>query len=408
MASYPDKEPKRDFCRATPRQDFISMGNKSQKMNWIMTRYMKNILTGKLSEKLKRCVNIIPYILPVLLLMLLILMMRESCVRRPLEDDDLPMAATISVKIDWSKSGIEVPSRSEESGIHRVSIRFYPKSSKQPVFDCYLEGNVSEGTIKVPVGAYSVVIFNESVDDKGYWEGKINFTEVNDYHNFAANLVPFDAALRAQQYPFYKPQTGEKFNVEPLNLASWSMDNFEVTEKMVLVSQGKKPSSYISAAESEMLTALTQVTMRALSRPLTVTAQVKNLVSVQTNYLAIRGLSSKVYMASGRTTQSPSTYLFTLNGRRYEQNGKDGQTSRTFLCFGRTPAPEAYTITADVLFVSGELYKPSPPLLFDVTNQMTLSDESSININVDINYDLPYVAGGIAVDDWEDKVITLE
>lgn len=353
---------------------------------------------------------ILKYGIMALLPVMLVMLSATSCERRPLEDDELPLAALIPVKIDWSKSGIDVASHNGGSGVHRVSLRFYPKDSKQPVFDLYLEGNVTEGQIAVPVGVYSVIVFNESVDDKGYWEGKVNFTDVNSYMDFAANAVPYDVATREQQFPFYQPQTGEKLINEPLNLASWCLDEFRVTEKMVPVSYGQQKASFLSADENDMFYALTHITMRALVRPLIVTAQVKNLVSAQTNYFAMRGLASKVYMASGLTTQTPSTHLFTLNGRQYMQGGKDGTTSKTFLCFGRTLAPESYKLAADVLFVTGELYNPTPPLRFDVTDQVILDYHNRLTIKVDISYELPYVEGGIGVDEWddEDKVITLE
>ena len=355
--------------------------------------------------------NIQRYVM-IFLLPALIALSLDSCERRPLEDEDLPPAALIPVKIDWSKTGFNFTTKDGGSMVHRVSLRFYPKESYKPVFDVYLEGDVTEGLIKVPVGTYSVIVFNESVEDKGYWEGRINFTNENSYHEFAANAVPYNGNARDLLFPFYKPQVGERLITEPLHLASWSLDHFEITEKMVLVSYDEKPKSYISEEEYEMFTSLTRIVMRPLTRPVNVTAQVENLVSSHINYLSMQGFTGKVYMASGQTTQSPTTYLFTLGKRKYEANGKNGTASATFYSFGRTPAPgtnkESYTIGADILLITGEVHKPTPPLWFDVTGQVIPDYDTKVEIDVEISYDLPFVEGGIAVDDWDDDTYTLQ
>jgi len=116
-----------------------------------------------------------------------------------------------------------------------------------------------------------------------------------------------------------------------------------------------------------------------------------------------------VYMASGQTTQSPTTYLFTLGQKKYEANNKNGTASATFYSFGRTSAiKESYTIGADILLRTGELHQPTPPLWFDVTGQVIPNYDDKVDIDIEISYALPYVEGGIAVDDWEDDVYTLQ
>ena len=331
-----------------------------------------------------------------------------ACIRRPLEDMELPPAALIPVKIDWSRSGFNFSSRYGHS-VHRVSLRFFPKDGYMPVFDVYLEGNLTEGRIRVPIGRYSVVVFNETLEDEGYWEGRINFTGVNSFHEFAANAVAYNRNALKEQFPFYNPQPGEQLITEPLQLASWSIEHFEVTEKMVPVSFGEQPESFMTEEEYGMYLSLTNVVMRPLISPVNVTVRIGNLISSHINYLAMQGFACKVFLASGLTTQSPSTYLFTLGRRIYDANGKDGTARAVFYCFGRTGGfPESYTIAADVVFVTGELYQPSPPLLFDVSGQVQANDDDMFAIDLAIGYDLPYMEGGIAVDNWDDDVYTLQ
>ena len=339
------------------------------------------------------------------------MLLQGACQRRLLEDDDLSKAALIKVKIDWSRTGLDPLAKSDDANrIHRVSIRFFPKDG-QPVFDLFLETNVTEGKILVPVGSYSVIIFNESVDDY-YWQDGITFTDVNSYSNFAANAVPYANSQREQQFPFYTPSVGERFVVEPLHLASWSLEHFEVTEGMVLVSHGRQAAPYVSNEENNMLNALSNVIMRPLTHKVTLTARVENLASMYIGYMAFQGLANKVYMASALTTSTPTTYLFTLNGRKYDADKKSGTTNNSFLSFGRTGSSgavgESYILAPDVLFITGELYNPTTPLRFDVTDQMKSQPASNFNIGVNISFKLPYVDGAIGVDDWEDVEYTLQ
>jgi len=322
----------------------------------------------------------------------------SSCRLRPLEEDGVLEMARIRIYINWSNSGINVPSSEERDRVHRVSIRFFPKDGS-PVFDRYLEEpNVIYNWINVPVGKYSVVVFNESIYDEEYWNGAVAFTGVDSYADFAAHAVAWDPAERAVEFPFYTPSPGESVIIgpEPRKLSSWSLDHFEVTSNMALMSRGRQPSKPLMVWEEEMLEALVNIQMRRLTRLINVTARVTNLVSAWTNYCALSGFANTVRMASGETMQTPSINLFKLNGRQYDSDRLSGTTRYSFLSFGRVPQSEAYTLTVDALYVTGELYTFDRP--FDVTSQVVSSTDPNININV--SYDLEYREGGIAVDDW--------
>ena len=330
----------------------------------------------------------------------------SACERRPLEDEYFE-TALIPVRIDWRRSGIAVTQPDGNGLVHRVSIRFFPKDGS-PAFDRYLETNVIEGEINVPPGRYSVVIFNEAVSDI-YWEDVIFFTDVNDYDRFAANIVP-DAAT----YPFYTSLYGERFVVEPFRLASWSLGDFEVTRDMIKSTRYTGTRSGGSVSSNDRY-ALLDVEMRPLTYNVNVVAHVENLCSAQLIQTAMRGFSSKVYMASALTEQVPVTHIFSLNGRTWDDpaNPIDGTTRKSFLSFGRLPQTSQYFLNMDVLFVTGELYTPPTPFLFNVTDQIESSGVSvgiDVNINIDMAIDiaLPYVEGGIYVGDWDDENIILQ
>jgi len=350
------------------------------------------------------------------------------CTRRPLENEDVPAVARIPVHIDWSRSGLNPSNLSntaslpEADQVHRVSIRFYPTDGSAP-FDRYLEQNVVDGVIDVPIGSYKVIVFNETIDDTPWWSGAITFTDADNYDKFTAHAVPNDPAQWTKDFPFVHPGPNERVIIgpDPRKLASWSLSDFEVTPNMVLVTNGRAPvarnsptrTSAYTAYETSMSNALMSIVMRRLTYNVTVTAHMKNLVSSQTNYCYVSGFATEVNMASALTSHTPATKLFLLNGRRYDANMKDGTTTHGFLSFGRTPAPELYTVAMDVLYVSGVLYRPDPAmglpeLKWDVSDQVDMNN-IDLDFNIDINIDiaLEYVAGGIAVDDWNDTYHTI-
>lgn len=342
--------------------------------------------------------------------MLLALLLTGSCKRRPLEDESA-VTARIPVKIDWSESNIPVSEDDPSGGgyVHRVSLRFYPEDGS-PVFEQYLEGNIFEGEVLVPVGRYKVIVMNESAEDTSYWEDAIVFSDVDSFSDFAATIRPMSPAFIAQNYPFYTPAPGENMIVEPFHLASWSLGEFEVTDEMIRVS--RSPSRGGRAAVDGMLEQLTRIKMRALTRDVDVTAHIKNLISAQPIYTVAKGFAGKVYMASGQTADVPSSYLFKLNGRVMDPNGKDGTTHKSFLSFGRVPAgsDESYWIGMDIMLTDGTLYTPAVPLMFDVTGQVP----ESVNLRIELRIppgegqiELPYIDGGIYVGDWDDEIIDI-
>lgn len=301
--------------------------------------------------------------------------------------DDSHGEIPIPVKIDWSTSGIAPSSGNNDDFVHRVSIRFFPKDGSA-AFDRYLEGNIFEGEIMVPEGSYSVVVYNEAIDDV-YWNDAIRFDNIDDYEMFSANIVE----ISPLPYDFYTPQPGETFAAEQLKLASWSLDNFEVT-------RAGKNSKDIGV---EMSKALTKVQLRRLVIPIHVVAEVTKLKSAMRMEAALTGIASKVFMASGIPEISPTTHLFAFRSPVWNDETKtDGWVDRKLLTFGRMSQPSEYWIHIGVIFVTGERYTPEIPLCYDVKNQIE-SPQRQLDIKVSISLLLPEVDSDIGVGDWDDE-----
>lgn len=321
-----------------------------------------------------------------LMLSAIFLTTTTACERRSLYDDCLG-DVSIPVKIDWSISGITPNSGSEVDFVHRVSIRFFPKDGS-PAFDRYLEGDVFEGEIHVPKGTYSVVVYNEAVDDI-YWSDAIRFDDVNDYNLFSANIIE----ISPLPYDFYTPQPGETFAAEPLKLASWSLDHFEVALY----------KKNCNECNDEINTALTKVKLRRLVIPVHVVAEVTNLKSAMRMEAALTGMASKVYMASGESATSPTTHLFAFRSPVWNDATEiDGWVERNLLSFGRLSQPSVYSLNMGVIFVTGERYIPDIPLRYDVTNQV-ISSQQSENIEIRVKLLLPVVDDGINIGGWDDE-----
>lgn len=324
-----------------------------------------------------------------------------GCVRRPFGGWDGETVA-IPVRIDWSESNIPV-SEADVTGsgwVHRVSFRFFPQNGS-PVFERYLEGNIFEGVIRIPLGSYKVIVMNESITDRLYWEDVVTFSDADDFDLFAATINPMTPAEKIADYPYYEPADGENVIVEPYHLASWSIDNFVVTAP--------------AASRADLVTgSLTEIVMRRLTYNVNVSAHIKSLASAQQVNVAVRGFSDKVHIASGLTFQSPATHLVRLRPQTWD-NSSDGTAVNTFLSFGREPEEPAgtYDVDLNALLVNGSLYEPDGGLVYDVTDQVTSGTDLDINLFLPENppgdgmIELPEIEGGIEVDPWDDEEIIL-
>lgn len=321
-----------------------------------------------------------------LMLSVLFFAAATACERRSLYDDsfgDVP----IPVKIDWSISGIAPNSGNDDDFVHRVSIRFFPKNGSA-AFDRYLEGNVFEGDIYVPEGTYSVVVYNEAIDDV-YWSDVIRFDNTDDYKMFSVNIVE----ISPLPYDFYMPQPGETFAAEPLKLASWSLDHFEVVR-----SKGN-----CKECSNDMSNALTKVKLRRLVIPIHVVAEVANLKSAMRMEAALTGVVSKVYMASAESETFPTTHLFAFRSPVWNDETKtDGRVERRLLTFGRMSQPSAYSLYMGIILGTGERYAPDSPLCYDIKEQIE-SPQSQGDIKVLVRLSLPELDTDIGIGDWDDE-----
>ena len=319
----------------------------------------------------------------------------NACERRELEDDYMEYAL-IPVSIDWSISGVSV----EE--MHRASVWLFPHDDSAPL-QYRLEGDVTYREIRVPVGQYSVLVFNETTDEND-WDN-IVFKGTKRYETFAAMNIP------QNEIGFYSRSEKLPLIGNPEALAAWSLDYFEVTQDMVVKTRSL---SQKTAALVEEVPNLTAVKPLPRFERVVIEAYVTNLASSKQVTGTIDGMYSGVYMVSGERITKPAAQAFILNGRVY--NGYDGTTTRTINIFGKSPDAD-HNLVLDFLLTNNELH---PREEFDVTNLIFTETVAHVrthfikvgygNTNGDHEIILPegdMDVAGITVDDWEQVTIPL-
>jgi hypothetical protein len=320
--------------------------------------------------------------------------------------DELNYTALIPVRIDWSASGLSM------SEMHRASVWFFPKNNSAPL-EYRLEGNLTYREIEVPVGVYSVLVFNETVD-AGDWN-TITFTGTRRYDTFAAMSVP--DAVRG----FYTRSEALPLIKSPEPLAAWSLDHFEVTLEMVrlthtVIRKQETPGTR-NPLEIEV-PELTEIKPLPRFERMTITARVANLVSSMQVTGTIDGMAGGVYLVSGEKIPAVSAHAFILNGRLYDDNKKDGTTTRTFNTFGcLSSSVVRNTLDLDFMLTDGTFH---PRQNFDATKLITMVPNTLIPTkSITVGYDLRAgdhpiplpsvdVDAGITVNDWDEVIVPLK
>ncbi len=356
----------------------------------------------------------------------------QSCKYQPiLEREIIYETALIPVKINWTESGFEIdssgePTKQGRASVHRATFRFFPKDGSEP-FERYLEGNVFEGEIEVPIGLYDVIVMNESYTDS-YWDNTedggfyaIDFENVNSFQNFSAAVKIH--SNNPSGY-FFNNYDSEKYQFiqSGLRLSTWSMTSFEVTQELVDYTHETKNSkvtknSPLGSSDESMYYAFTRdevgdtdgINMRALTKNVSVTLKVKNLSSSSKVTGGVTGFVNKVNMATGIGFKVPDNKImlqyFTFNGRtnwtdpdgnptNAPSSGEDnskyegyiGETSATFLSFGRDLTlgeNELYNLDIDFVYISGSLFdKENTIFEIDLDRDGIIDTRTKIPINI--------------------------
>lgn len=334
---------------------------------------------------------------------ILVVLSISSCIHEEIEPCEALGTARIPVRVVWDQSGIDPSSGLADDYVHRVSLRFFPKNGNEP-FEQYLETSVYTGTVDLPIGSYSIMAMNESILDT-YWADFVTFSNVNDFNQISATILPINSLA----HEYYCPSAGENFISTLPKMASWSQEQYNVTQELVTRTRSEVKNTSVNDT--------IYVVMRQLTHHCKIVATVHNLSSSMLIRAAKQGFTNAVNLTTAATSSTAATLFVSFDIQNHAPNSKtDGSVEVDFRTFGKTGTTVAHMLQADVILRNGKRYTPedSSILWFDVSKYVDdyFSTLSSIRQNrsnaimlLPISLALPEVIDGIGVDEWEDDEV---
>ncbi|MFI3314131.1 MAG: DUF5119 domain-containing protein [Rikenellaceae bacterium] len=327
--------------------------------------------------------SIIRYTIGVLLLWAI-----GSCKRQTLEHFHYS-EAEVPITIDWSQS--QLP----DNYVENISIYFYSKEGGLPYIT--ITGQIDSTAVTLPVGYYSVIIFNDAIGNIG----GTNFNDDDYYSLFSANTIA--DTLSSDSY--YELQDGDMIIEEHHKMAVWQIDEFAVTTDAPMcscIAEGYDDESLYSTATQPLL----NIQPMPITATNTINVRVINLINASSIEGALIGSASGAYLATNSrisTLEGSNVYLFDFTSRTYDTDSEDGIISAEVITFGKQPTSDAsYQLELNIILASGVLAS----FEYDVTEQVINSDE--LNIVIDLTdqenqVELPELAtSSFGVDDWGD------
>lgn len=331
---------------------------------------------------------------------MLILLGLSSCKKRILHDE-FTNIAMVPVAIDWSKSNLKV------EDISRVTVRVFPHDGS-PAYDFVMQESTTNDVIPLVRGKYSFVIFNETTDADD-WNSLV-FKNEDAYSTFMVTTK--DDTFKG----LYTKVDQDVIRKSPDDLAVFSIDQFEVTQEMILYTTtlSKVGNTKVEQAMSELVT----IVPVSVVKHINIVARVVNLVSAKKSSGAIRGAVGAIQMSTGKPIEVPVTHVFIMNGRQYDrpEAPKDGTIGALVSIFDPL---NVENLKADLVLdfqLHGDTVTPTE--VFDITNDLK-TDKSDISISVGGQVEgrpgdrpivlpsVPLSGDSIGIDDWDDIIVPL-
>ncbi len=314
--------------------------------------------------------------------MMVLLATLLSCKYQPIynNEDQVSNSATIRFAIDWTQANIVL------SEVSNLSIYAYAEDLGSPYVK--ISGNIDTAYINLPSGVYSLLIFNDAVEDiLG-----VSFTGSDSFGDFYAQSTTRTSTSDL----YYSTSESEVFASKMGRLASWSLEGFEVTSEMI-------SCSICEDSNKLVIDTLINATPSAITRQCEVSVTIENLNNAQIVQATLIGFASGAYVASGETildSEQSILYSVDLNSYSYS-NESDGVVEGETTIFGlSTDTSTTYQVVIDIILGSGELSS----FTRDVTEQMVEQSGSTIYIDLSSDDDkivLPESSGtGFGVDGW--------
>ncbi len=314
----------------------------------------------------------------------LLLSLPTACKRQSLcSDEGYTSGALVEFLIDWGDSNIE------ESQINNVSIYAYPDDGTLPYIK--VVGSASSATLTLPAGDYSLLLFNEFVEDVS----GVTFFDIDSFSLFSAQVKE---SLSSDDI-YYELQDDQLLSQSLEAMAAWQIEGFSVSEDMV-------QCSYCADELSSELTTIVEAAPTPRTTPCVIELGVENLDNAAYIEVVVVGLASAVAMASDERSAvagAEVVYSTTLSQFTYT-SGSDGVAWGPLNTFGKLPSEDqTYQVIINVVLASGTL----STFTRDVTEQILAQDNSGLYIDLTSDEDsisLPAATtSGFGVESWDDN-----
>lgn len=294
-----------------------------------------------------------------------ILLTAAGCERRPLEDRESNMAE-VFVELNWSRSSL-TPAE--------ATVIFYDESGNSPR-TLYVIGN--KGTIKLPMGKYSVLAFNDKMSDYS----ELAFRGITKYKTI--EIYATEASR-----PNYNRDIDQIAEETHDLLASDSRDLFEVTQSMLDQTRANRNQTKDKASTPKQAHLVMSPTDVVAATKLTV--HFKNMHAVRSGSQrgTIKGFAESVTLWNRQASIKPMTHTIPFSyAEYYERSKTDGFMSEKFTTFGLSaPEVQAQPIT----FIFEAILRDKEQTKFsyqkDITKLVEVTVELGVKINIEIGID---------------------
>ncbi len=254
----------------------------------------------------------------------------SSCYRRGI-DEEFVDTATIPVAIDWTSTGLDAAT--DDENLYRSSVYLFANEGAPFDGATYREyplNSATGGTIEVPIGEYSVIVFNNSTKE---FNSNVSFRNYTSFDDFEYYCVASNT------------KTLDDFVQTPDIIGAWSTSNMVVTSDMVITSHNLE-SYYISAANraiaEEQLGQLSSVEPELLTYEISFRIYSSMIKSAKAITCDLIGMPYAVKLGSCEAVDEPGVFEFDLESRTFDDDNikTSGYISGSAQTFGLLPETE--------------------------------------------------------------------
>lgn len=297
---------------------------------------------------------------------LISLIIVTGCERRPLEERETDMAE-VCVELDWSRASINP---------QEATVIFYDEKGNSPR-TLYVIG--TRGTVKLPVGIYSVIAFND---------------KIGDFAQFAFRGTSYYKTIEVYATEMSKPNKYYSGALGGINedtydvLASDSRDYFEVTQEMLDETRAKITTGNKAESINKVHLIMTPSDVVAATK---ITIHFKNMHLIRTGSqrAQLTGFAESVTLWNRKTSSVFMTHSIPLSyAEYYDGSSTDGYMREMFSTFGIC-TPMERTQPINFLFEAILRDKEQTKISYrkDITNLIVFDMGNNMKINIEIGGD---------------------